>query len=376
MKIGIDARRALQRRTGVENYILNLICALSKIESKHQFFLYTAQKDEAGLLPNKRNFHLISLNSKKPIWHFKVLAHIIRNNISVYHQVTPTAIIPSLIPNRCVVTIHDLDMFRNPHNYSWKEKTSKPILRFACGRVAKMIAVSKSTAEDINKILNCNTTKVSIIHEGIHPRYKPGSKSTAMNYLKRQYAFQNKTSQKYILHVGTIRARKNLVRLIQAFHKLIKKGFPYKLILVGKKSWGGERVFQEIRERDLEEDVKVVGYVPDEDLVYFYNAADVFIYPSLYEGFGLPPLEAMACSTPVIASRISSLPEVLGEAALYIKPKDVDDIVAKLQKVISDQKLREKLKAKGIERAGMFSWENAAQKTLEIYESFKNLTHL
>ena len=172
----------------------------------------------------------------------------------------------------------------------------------------------------------------------------------------------------FILFVGNISPRKNILALLQAFNKLKKRGIKHKLVIAGKKDQRYEQVLKTLNELNLGGEVIFTGYVPEEDLPKLYNAADLFVYPSLYEGFGLPILEAMACGTPVVASNVSSLPEVAGDAGLLVNPQDVDALTNAMYKVLTDDKLKESLIDKGLERAKFFSWEKTARETLEVYK--------
>jgi len=205
-----------------------------------------------------------------------------------------------------------------------------------------------------------------VIYTSADPRFKfLRDKEAARSYILHQYGIKDP----FILYVGTLEPRKNIPTLIHAFAKVKKDGFPQKLLLIGGKGWKYEEIFSAINELSLTDQILIPGYVPDEDLVYFYNVADLFVYPSLYEGFGLPPLEAMACGTPVITSNKSSLPEVVGDAALLVDPLDVRALAGAIERVLANEELRAQLSERGLKRAKFFSWKKTAERTWEVYRA-------
>jgi hypothetical protein len=214
------------------------------------------------------------------------------------------------------------------------------------------------------KFLHYPEHRISVIPLAVDRRFKKIEKETAHRHLKKYFMFDQ-----FILSVGTLEPRKNLKNLILAYARLnkdLRESFP--LILVGKIGWGMKELHRLIREVDLEEDVHFIDYILNEDLVSFYNGATLFVYPSFYEGFGLPPLEAMSCGTPVIASNVSSIPEVTADAAILIDPKNIGEIADTMKSLLLNGSLRQKLSFKGLERSKAFSWERVAKMTTEVYE--------
>jgi glycosyltransferase involved in cell wall biosynthesis len=175
--------------------------------------------------------------------------------------------------------------------------------------------------------------------------------------------------ERYVFCVGTIEPRKNLTTLLEAYQALRSRGFNFKLVIVDKKGWLYKGFFRRLRELGLEGEVVFPGFIPDEDLPALYSAAELFVFPSLYKGFGLPPLEAMACGTPVIASNASSLPEVVEEAGIMVEPRDVSGLTEAMRRVLTDEGKRREMREKGLRQAARFSWERTAQETLEVYRS-------
>jgi glycosyltransferase involved in cell wall biosynthesis len=225
-----------------------------------------------------------------------------------------------------------------------------------------VIAVSECTKRDAIRFYRIPEEKITVIYEGVNPRFRPASPE-AIAAVRARYGLP----ERFILYVGTIEPRKNLTTLLEAFHHLLAT-YDLRLVIVGKKGWLYERFFRRLRELGLENRVLFTGYVPDEDLPAIYSAADLFVFPSLYEGFGLPVLEAMACGTPVICSNTSSLPEVAGDAALLVDPTDARALTGAMEQVLTNERLWATLRAKGMERARGFTWEKAAYRTWEVYQ--------
>ncbi len=225
-----------------------------------------------------------------------------------------------------------------------------------------IIADSYSTKRDIVKFFRIKEEKIKVVYLGVESRFHPISNV-------EEYRLRNNLPSKMILNVGTLEPRKNVAALIRAFKKLKGRGLKdYKLVIAGDKGWLYKRIFDEVKSNDLQEEVLFLGIVEDEDMPMLYNCADIFVYPSLYEGFGLPPLEAMACGIPVITSNTSSLPEVIGNAGIMVDPDDINALCKAMYNVLKDKKLWHQMSNKGLERAKLFSWEETAKKVLEIYD--------
>ncbi|MCA1554442.1 MAG: glycosyltransferase family 4 protein [Chloroflexi bacterium] len=266
---------------------------------------------------------------------------------------------------RCasVVTIHDLAFMHFPHLLTRDSAAYYGQVRRAVQSAEQVIAVSEATKRDVRTLLAVDERKLSVIYEAAHPRFRPLDDAELVERTRRQYGL----SSPFVLFVGTIEPRKNLTALLRALRELLDRNVSVQLALAGKRGWLSDDVFALMTELRLQDNVRLLGPVPSDDLVALYNAAHALIMPSLYEGFGLPPLEAMACGTPVIVSNVSSLPEVVGGAGLCIPPHDPHAWADAVQRVLADDALRRELRAKGIARAQTFSWERAARETLDVY---------
>jgi glycosyltransferase involved in cell wall biosynthesis len=268
-----------------------------------------------------------------------------------------------------ITTIHDIMPYIFQKNYHLALRcTHKFITPLTLKTSDKIISVSQHTKNDLIKYFKIPEDKIKVIYEAANENYKP-LKENEMNKIKQKYNL----NYPFILYVGGLAPNKNVERLIKALYKLKKQGIKHKLIITGVKRYKYKSIFETIDKLNLQKDVIFTGYVPDEDLPALYNAADLFVYPSLYEGFGLPPLEAMQCGTPVITSNTSSLPEVVGDAGIMVNPYNVNELANKMYEVLTNDGLKEELSKKGLERAKLFSWKKCAEEHLKVYEEVYNM---
>ena len=364
MKIGIISEPLNRSLTGVGNYTYNLIKELNKLnKTKESFYLINSEHDEFFTKINeiiiKNPFKVLKTYAWYPFLVIKLWDHdldVIQNSSQV-----PTFL---KFKQKYIITVHDLTPFITPKESKFGRPLIYKLLFPRTLKTAdKIITVSNSTKKDLINHFDIPEKKIRVIFEAADEKFKP------LNNEKI-----SETEQKYnlnfpfILYVGTLEARKNIPTLVTAFYKLKKKNIEHKLVITGTKGWKYKEIFETIDKLNLQNDVVFTGYVSDEDLPALYNAADLFVYPSIYEGFGLPPLEAMACGTPVITSNTSSLPEVVGDAGIMVDPYDVDGLADAMHRVLTDEGSRADMIKKGLERTKMFSWEKCARETLEVYE--------
>jgi glycosyltransferase involved in cell wall biosynthesis len=274
-------------------------------------------------------------------------------------------LLPPMRTQKSVFTIHDL-IFRFFPEYHlplnrWYLSLMLP--RFM-RRADAIIAVSENTRRDVSRLMGIPSEKIQVIYEGVHPCFHPIRDADEIARVCEKY----RVPEKFILYLSTIEPRKNVVGLVQAFHALLAQDATTPdLVIAGRKGWLYQPVFQHVHDLGLESRVHFTDWIEEVDAPTLISAAEMFVYPSLYEGFGLPPLEAMACGTPLICSNAASLPEVVGDAALLVNPKSVNEISAAMSRVLSDAALRDEMRAKGIARAAQFTWERAARETLAVY---------
>jgi len=378
MLVGIDASRAqVSQRTGTENYSQNLIFALSKIDLRNSYRLYLQKRD--------KEFENLPTNFEKKVIAMPRFWTQIGLSLEVLKNPPDLLFIPAHTlpiirrPNlKTIVTIHDLGAEFLPgfHTFFGREYLLFST-KYAVKNATALIAVSWATKKDLIEKLGADSEKIFVIHEGVdHERFKIQSEKGRVDKVLKKY----KICQPYFLFVGTIQPRKNIEKLIQAFALIVKGRMPSKikypksyspsslqLIIVGKRGWLAEEIYRAPKKFGVEGKVRFLGYVDSSDLPAIYSGCLAFVLPSLFEGFGLPVLEAMACGAPVILSKTSSLTEVGGNAALYISPNDVNQLADSMYKVL-DPDLREKIAAKSLIQAKKFSWEKCATQTLEVFE--------
>jgi glycosyltransferase involved in cell wall biosynthesis len=265
---------------------------------------------------------------------------------------------------RTVLTVHDLiyRLFPAYHkrlNY-WYLNAAMPLF---VRRADRIIAISQSTMRDLIRIYSVPAEKIRVIYEAASPEFRPAT-SQAVSTVKARYSLPDR----YILALGTIEPRKNLIRLVDALRQLRKKDPSLSLVIVGSAGWLYQDFFQHVEKLDEPRAVLLSGFVPDADLPAVITGASVYVLASLYEGFGLPILEAMACGTPVVCSNTSSLPELGGDAARYFDPMDAQGMATAIERVLTDQPLREHMRQLGLEQAAQFSWQRAARETVSVYQ--------
>lgn len=373
MHIGIDAHAIGAQQGGNETYIKQLITALAEIDSTNRYSLYLANAQaanewRAGFAQAHPNFEIRQIPQPTPLVRVPLyLAYELRRRpVDVLH-VQYTA--PPFCPVPVVATIHDLAFEHLPETFTrrgaWQLKMT---VRRTAQRAARIATVSEYSRQDLLRTYNLPPEKVAVTYNGIAAHFTPTpSTPNEAAQLKTRFGI----TREFILAVGSLQPRKNLVRLIQAYAKLRTEhpAFTQQLVIVGRKLWLHHEIFAEVARQPWAADVILTGYVADEDLPPLYRAAAVFAYPSIFEGFGLPPLEAMACGTPVLTSNNSCLPEVVGTAALTVDPYDEAALANGLLRVLEEAPLRARLRAAGPERAKLFTWRVAAEKTLELYQA-------
>jgi glycosyltransferase involved in cell wall biosynthesis len=356
MRIGIDVRRMCGQRTGVGVYTASLVKVLTDIDGKNTYYPFFA---------GSQTFLSLDALVKELFWKQLILPIILFvRKIDVFFCPNPPVPFFSLRPS--VVTIHDVEV---PDRAEWLSRIMFILYYFTAMKAAKVIVPSLNTKKDTMRILHVPEEKIVVAYNGIdHEKFKPLNRERAREYIKRKYGI----SGAFILSVvNGFTVRKNVLTLLNAYHKLPDDPeLQYELVIVGKKKGSQyKRVLETIDHLNLKDRVTLTGYVPEDDLPLLYNAASLFVFLSLYEGFGLTPLEAMACGTPVIVSKTSSLPEVIGDAGVMVNPNSSVEVSRTMSQVLTDSHLREMLKEKGLKRAELFSWEKSAVSLLTVLES-------
>ena len=379
MHIGIDAHAIGARQGGNETYIRNLIKSLAEIDGENRYTLYLANADAArewrsGFIKQFPNFNVRLLPPPTPLVRVPIaLAFELRlRPVDVLH-VQYTA--PPFCPVPVIATIHDLAFEHLPETFTRRGSFQlKLTVRKTARKAARIATVSEFSRQDLIRTYRLPPEKVVVTYNGVETHFSPQAHShNELEEIRRRFGVE----RNFILAVGSLQPRKNLVRLVRVYAKLRaeENSFNHQLVIVGRKLWLSDEIFDEVKKQSWAKDVILTGYVADDDLPLLYRSATAFVYPSLFEGFGLPPLEAMACGTPVVTSNNSSLPEVVGDAALLIDPYDERDLGEALLKIVNDDQFRLRLREQGIARAKKFTWRAAAEKTLQIYRE-SNISNL
>ncbi len=268
-----------------------------------------------------------------------------------------------------VVTFHDMTFFLFPHLHTRIKRWFFPLsIRLSASQTTRMIACSESTRQDAIRLLRIPPEKIHTVYEGISPDFHPIQDQELLEATRQRYQLP----QNFYLYVGTVEPRKNLPLLLHSYARVRQEGSissTWPLVIVGQKGWHSEEVYQLVDQLGLKNNVHFTGYVPAADVPILYNLASIFIYPSLYEGAGLPPLEALACGTPVITTDVSSMPEYVGDAAVLVPPGNEESLAQAMQQLSQDADQRARLSAAGPQRAADFTWKRTAQDTLAVYQA-------
>ncbi len=379
-RIAIDYTAAARQGAGIGRYARELLTAVLSAASPHEFVLLAAiaglgerwEHERARLrevvaAPERLRFREIPLDDDwlARLWQrlrLPLPAELLTGPIDCFYS--PDFVLPPLRRRtRALLTVHDLSFLRYPETFT------APLRRYletcvprSVARADHILADSEATRRDLIELLHVAPERVSVLYSGVSPHFTPSAAPDERARLQSRYAIG---ARPYILSVGTVQPRKNYLRLMEACDPLAAGRLD--LVIVGKPAWLAEPILEAAAQRP---DVHILGFVEDSDLPALYRQAQAFAFPSLYEGFGLPPLEAMACGTPVVASAASSVPEVVGDAGLLVEPLDVAGWTAALERALADTALRAALRERGLARAAQFTWHAAAHTWLGVITDF------
>ncbi len=372
MLIGIDASRtAVARRTGTENYALSLtreLLALGQGSAGHRFRLYFNDPPPPGLIDGRAEQRVIPFPR---LWtHLRLSWEMAARPPDLLF--VPAHVLPLIHPRRSVVTVHDLGYLYYPEAHTRSQNAYlRWSTRYNARAAARVLADSQATRDDLVRHCRIPAGKIVVVYPGRDESLAPVTDPAALAAVRARYGLAGR----YLLHVGTLQPRKNLIRLVQAFASLLASGgepsaADLQLVITGKKGWLYGDLLAEVDKLGLAAQGRVVltGYLPDADLPALLSGALAFCFPSLYEGFGFPVIEAMACGAPVVCSNVSSLPEVAGDAALLVDPLDVTALAAALGQVATDEGLRRELSERGLRQAAKFSWRQSARQVLDVFD--------
>lgn len=370
MRIGIDIRRA--GGFGVGIYTKNLVRSLARVGLEHEYVLIGSRKHlkHLGELPKNFDFGAYDVPHDAPLSHISYGPHLRRFRLTVLH--IPHRWAPLSAPRPYVATLHDLNniLYPSPDRSRLRESLERAALRRGLARAKRIIAVSQATKKDAVRWLGLSEDAIRVIYDAVDDQVaQPVTEHERLRTLER-YSIRDP----FVLYAGRIQVHKNLPRLIDAF-AVVKSRLEshadlhgLKLIIIGDDIGALPEVRHAVMRTRVQDSVRFLGFVSAETLRVFYASAEAFLFPSLYEGFGMPPLEAMAHGTPVVTSNVSSLPEAVGDAAELVNPENVFDIARGLNRVLVDEAYRSQLRERGLERVKTFSWDESARCVLEVYE--------
>jgi glycosyltransferase involved in cell wall biosynthesis len=373
LRIGIDATAIPHReRVGAGNYIFDLVRALAGADTQNEYFVFAKPVHIEEWRIKQANFNLIpGGSSKRPLrllWEQTALAGLCRRyQIDVLHSPHYTA--PILGRSRSVVTFCDAIFFSHPELHTLSKRLLfRQMMKLAVRRAAAIIAISTSTARDLVRLFEgrLQPERVHVTTLAARNDFRQLNDAAGIRRICHKHNLQ---AGLFVLYVGALEPRKNVPILLRAFRDLVDRGFQQRLAIVGRRGWMFKDIYTTTQALKLEGKVIFTGHVPNEELPYLYNGARLFAYPSLYEGFGLPVLEAMACGAPVVTSNISSMPEIVGEAGLLVDPYDQMKLTEAMERLIVDDDLNHALRQQGVRRAAEFSWERTARETLKVYSA-------
>ena len=370
MRIGIDTRLAHYRRAGgIAQYTLRLLDALLKLGGADRLVALHHYRDrraalfEGGRRAGTLRGHPLFTPPHHQLEQWTLPIELLPARLDVLHS-------PDFIPpfrRRCpaVITVHDLAFKLYPQLLTVESAAYYGQIERAVASAEQIIAVSEATRQDLLRLLHADGRKITVVYEAADPLYRPRDDAAAVQQILRAYGLE----APFVLAVGTIEPRKNLLMLLRAFRGLLNRDPNCAtLVIAGPRGWLADDVAALHAKLELGDQVRFLGAVPAGDLSALYGVAELFVSPSLYEGFGLPVVEAMACGAPVLVSNVSSLPEVAGDAGLCLPPDDVDGWAEAMRRVLNDPALRATMRGQSLRQARRFSWERAASETLAVYQ--------
>ena len=373
MNILIDAIPLMSPLTGVGQYVLNLADYLKRLDLKYDyhFFYGTHISSEIRSGPSKvvtlarwASFkRIIPYRLKHSIKRFNLNVLALRRGITLFHETNFIPLMHFGVPE--VSTVHDMTVILYPEKHPMERvKLFEKRLLNDIHDFKHIIVVSENTKRDLITLTGYPEERITITSLGCNNSFRLLERESVKTFLRKRGL-----PEKYILFVGTLEPRKNIEFLIRSYYGLEKRlRDEYPLLIAGPKGWYYDSIFKLVDDLALGSSVRFLGYVPDEELPLLYNGASLFVYPSFYEGFGLPPLEAMTCGCPVITSNTSSLPEVVGTGGVMVNPEDEDDLRVRMEEALTDEKTRIGMSEYGLQRAKRFSWEKCARETLGAYK--------
>lgn len=385
MRIGVDIRCLVEgRKTGVEEYAVNLLENLFALDKKNDYVLFLNSfrrpKISPDLFKKYENVQIKIFRFPNKLLNF-LFWYLRWPKIDKMIGGADVVFLPNIIfagfskNVKVVAAAHDLSFERYPETFSWKRRLWHLFInpRRLYRRADKIIAVSRSTKNDLMEIYQISPSKIETVSSAVSQKFHVMDRNDP-----RLISVKNKYNLPYlsILYLGTLEPRKNIIGLVRAYNQLRKINHPvlnkYKLVIAGSKGWKCRKIFSEIENSPYRGDIVIAGFIEDEDKPLVYNLASLFVYPSFFEGFGFPPLEAMKCGVPVIASNNSSLPEITGDGAVLTDPDKPDEIYRAMKEILLNKELQNRLAEKGLKNAKRFNWKKTAGEYCKIFESLNS----
>ena len=368
LSIGLNAhlfsRQSNYRNAGISQYIYGLLRHLPLADARPKYSVYTSER--GGTLTGVRRV-VTRLNTQRPplriLWEQLLLPYVARrDSLDMVHGLAYALPLVSPVPG--IVTIYDLTFYRMPEAFpAYNRYYLRLVTRLSARRAEHVCTISESTRRDIVRTLGVRGSRVSVIYPGIADRFERPAPAEIASFRR-----ERGLPERFVLYLGTLEPRKNVISLLRAYARLLHAGDDVPpLIVAGGKGWYFDNIFSEVEELGIAQRVYFPGYVPAAEQPYWYAAADLFVYPSYYEGFGLPVAEAMACGTPVVSSSAASLPEIVGDAGHMVPPDDVDALADAMSRLLASAELRATLGAAGRKRVKRFSWREAARRQVAVY---------
>lgn len=370
MRIGIDALPLRKQRTGIENYVEGLLQQLPSLAPQHDYFLYSNSALECRWPLHEFTTRIDKGLGCLPgaLWLRTRAGKVVQqDHLDIFWATYP--VLPAFLPREVakIVTIYDLVWHRFPETTSrYNLLVQRWLTEKSIRQADQVVVISNTVKQELTEYFDIEPEKISLVYPGIAERYKPVEQTEAARYISRQYG----VAERYLATVGIVHPRKNHAFMVQALGVLKRRAqLNCPLLIVGPSGWKNTKLFREIEAAGLtDQDVRFIGYMPDEDLAKLYAGAQAFVFATLYEGFGLPPVEALACGCPVVSSDSPAMPEVLSDAAILKSLHNVEGFADAIQCVLTDDKLRDTLRAKGLKQAGRFRYEHSAEQLLEVFQ--------
>lgn len=368
LRIGIDARALARGKGGVCSYVINIVRAFGAANTGHTFVLFAHRPVDMALVPDRMEL-VVDPSAFGTWWLLRRLPRLLER-----HRIDLAWFPEQIVPGRCpgvfsVATVHDLVPLVMPGFHALRERAIFCALTRTLARADAIVAVSENTRRDVLRtVRGVHPETVQVVGEGAAGGFRPFPRQEALQLVCRRTGI----CRPFILFVGTFEPRKNIERLVCAFDQLRSAGIDRDLVLIGKRGWKYDRIFSAVAKSPFGRNIHCLHDIDTAELPAFYNAADCFVFPSLYEGFGLPPLEAMSCGAPVVVADSSSLPEVVGDAGVRCDPLSVESIAHGIRRILEDPQLRKMCRDRGLKQAGRFSWNASAIQLLALFERLAN----